>query len=233
MNCQTCRHQLLVDPLSEAPELLAHLAGCPECAREAARALAFEAKLRDALTAEAAERGTPRAVPARGGNISVAPPWLARAAALLLVALGAGWGGYHWGYRAALSPDLGQLVLQHIDGEQQSLYRLSSVPPSELAHALGESAARLADDPGRITYLRRCVIRDRLGIHLVVAGERGPVTVLLMPGEHLPTPMRVDARSLAGIIVPTDYGSLAVVGEPSEPVEPLVERFRRVVVWDL
>ena len=233
MNCQACRHQLLVDPLSEAPELLAHIAGCPECAREAERALAFEAKLRDALAAEPTAPGTTPGVPTRGGNISVAPPWRARAAAFLLVALGAGWAGYHLGYRTALSPDLDQLVLRHIDGERPSLYSLSSVPRAELAHALGESEARLVDDPGPITYLRRCVIRDRVGIHLVVVGERGPVTVLLMPGEHLPAPMRVHARSFAGIIVPTDYGSLAVVGEPSEPVEPLVERFRRAVVGDL
>jgi hypothetical protein len=67
-----------------------------------------------------------------------------------------------------------------------------------------------------VRYAGVCDIRRRPGAHLVLAGERGPVTVLLMPDE------RVSQRTAArrrpeGVILPVDGGSLAIVGSRGEP----------------
>jgi hypothetical protein len=68
---------------------------------------------------------------------------------------------------------------------------------------------------------------------MVVPGKRGPITVLIMPGEYLMQPRQVRSSRFSGVIVPTVYGSMAVVGEKLEPVEKVVEKMRRTIIWDV
>ena len=69
-------------------------------------------------------------------------------------------------------------------------------------------------------------------MHMVVPGQQGPITVLIMPGEYLMQAQQVRSPRFFGVIVPTVYGSMAVVGEKLEPVEEVVEKMQRAIIWD-
>jgi hypothetical protein len=59
----------------------------------------------------------------------------------------------------------------------------------------------------------------------------GPVTVFFMPGEMADTTMPVASARFNGQIVPTRWGSIAVVGEAGEAVDGLGERLAAAVRW--
>lgn len=71
------------------------------------------------------------------------------------------------------------------------------------------------------------------GLHLVVQGERGPVTLLLMPAQPVDGVLPLQAGEFQGVIMPLDHGSMAVVGNNGEPVMHLAERVRKSVHWHL
>ena len=98
---------------------------------------------------------------------------------------------------------------------------------------------QLSDYPARRTAqsrLRqrgRCRIRRWDGVHLVLRGRAGGVTVLLMPQEYRREPERVSSRRFSGVILPTPNGSMAVIGEKSEPLEDAARRIQGAILWHL
>ncbi len=53
MHCDEFRQRLMIDPLDTDPVFRGHASVCPDCAAEAERALAFEARLRAVLAQDA------------------------------------------------------------------------------------------------------------------------------------------------------------------------------------
>jgi len=72
-----------------------------------------------------------------------------------------------------------------------------------------------------VRYAGICDIRRRPGAHLVLAGERGPVTVLLMPDERVSQRAPLRTGDLEGVVLPVDGGSMAIVGSRGEPLNAL------------
>ncbi|MFW2439606.1 MAG: DUF3379 family protein [Arenicellales bacterium] len=80
------------------------------------------------------------------------------------------------------------------------------------------------DNIGKLNYANNCQIRKNTGAHLIVNGENGPVTVLVMPGEHIDEDINITPRRFDVAIYSTVYGSLAVVGEKGEQIPPIAEK---------
>jgi hypothetical protein len=246
MNCDDFRHQLLVDPSCKDAEFVHHAATCPDCAPEARRALAFEAKLRAALAAETRPHRIPTAKPvefsadrAQGRRI------IARAIVGTLI-LGLGFnlwfgGGIDRGMGPIVTAStagtpLATAILDHIDSEPAALAAEHPVPEPTLALLLVSTGIRIAPralgpELRPVRYAARCSLRDRDVIHLVLTGETGPVTLLLMPNEPVARAERIRSGRLEGLIVPAGRGSLAIIGEPEEPVTWIARRIQGEIVW--
>lgn len=226
MNCPEFHRWLMIDPNRREEQFLDHLGHCPECAREAERAREFEQKLLAAFDAE----------PLEGLAHAPAPPpagfrrWALAASLLLALGLSA-WFGLHSGLYPGLQTELSVAVLEHIKNEPGSLTEDRNLSAATVEVMLSALGARLTADPGPVRYLGHCHIRKQYGLHLVVPGKRGPVTVLLMPGEYVPERWALDSVRFSGLIVPTDYGSMAVVGARREPVETVIEKIQESVAW--
>jgi len=226
MNCREFRRWLMINPNRRDEQFLDHMGQCPECALEAERAWEFEKKLLAAFDAE----------PPKGLVQAPAPqPMEFRRWALatgLSLALGlSAWLGIHSGLYPGLQTELSVVVLNHIEDEPDSLHVDRNLSAEAVDLMLSGLGARLTADPGPVRYMGRCHIREQYGLHLVLAGKRGPVTVLFMPGEHAQERRILDSVSFSGVIVPTDYGSMAVVGARREPVETVIERMQKSVAW--
>jgi hypothetical protein len=85
---------------------------------------------------------------------------------------------------------------------------------------------------GDVTYAALCPFRGRTVAHFVVRGENGPVTVLLLPHVEVDGPTPIDEEGYSGTLVPMqEGGSIAVVGEPGEPLELIRDRVAAAVRW--
>jgi hypothetical protein len=74
---------------------------------------------------------------------------------------------------------------------------------------------------GLITYARSCVINGHTVPHLVIQGETGPVTVLLLPDEMIDAAIQLEGVGIRGVILPVGSGSIAIIGERDEPLEKM------------
>ncbi len=238
MDCLEFRHYLLIDPLCRDADFVTHRAECAGCDRETARAVKLEKQLHGALFVEppeglrdrillvhALDHDKPRRI--------FRPRWLAMAASLLLIVGIAGGLGHHWADMWIGASGLEVTVLNHINDEIEHLHEDHNLQVADLEVLLAPFGARLKNSLGRVNYAGRCNIRKHSGVHLVVPGQQGPVTVLLMPREYVKDRQTVRSARFSGVIVPTSYGSMAVVGEKGEPLDGVVNMLAEKITWTI
>lgn len=181
----------------------------------------FEALLEDALRVD-----PPRLRGRRG------PAYLPVAAAAALVLAAAAWIGLR--IQAPTEADsLGAELVAHIQHEPQSLVvTAESAPPGRIDAVLQRAGATLRRPVGLVSYATLCPFRGRMVAHFVVQGERSPVTVMLLPDEHLAKATPVREGDFVGTIVPIrGGGSVAIVGQPDEDVEQIRDRVVEAIQW--
>ena len=123
-------------------------------------------------------------------------------------------------------------VLAHLDHEPRSL-RVTDVPVSDrrLQRAVPASMAVFDRDETLITYANPCIINGKRVPHLVVQGQHGPITILLMPEEKVDETTPLDGDSVHGVILPVGEGSIAIIGPREESLEPIQENVRASLTW--
>lgn len=112
-------------------------------------------------------------------------------------------------------------VIEHLGPEISSMRLVSTeVSASKLESVLAPAGATMDQAPGVVSYAKSCLINGKLVPHLVVQGEAGPVTVLLMPGEAIDGPVSIMRDGFEGVILPVgDGGSIAIIGRDKASVE--------------
>jgi hypothetical protein len=129
-------------------------------------------------------------------------------------------------------PSLADEIVAHLDHEPYAL-RVSDEPVDDrrLAKVVPANVAAMNHDAGLITYAQTCVINGRKIPHLVIQGQRGPVTILLLPDEALDAPVPIEGDSINGVILPVGGGSVAIIGEREEKLEAIQQNVVNSVTW--
>lgn len=102
----------------------------------------------------------------------------------------------------------------------------------ELEHLFASVNLKLNGNLGEVTFAKPCYIREQLSLHLTLAGDKGPVTVLIMPDSFINKAIKVNNTNLHGIIVPCPKGSMAILGAPKETLAQVETRFRNSITWN-
>lgn len=241
MNCLDFHRLTLSDPNSHDAGYLQHARQCAACRGYAERGAAFEGSLREAMAVEVPADLLPDIMLQQAISAEQSPQrhcvepsaWWARppltlAASLLGVML-AGWLGLQWFGSAELSfPDE---VIAHIEHEIAHLHEAGEVGDAKVAALIGSFGGHVGGRLGKVSYAGSCTIRNRKGLHMVLDGERGPVTVLFVPGEQPGNETRFNRDGYQGELVPAGGGSLAIVGEQGEPLAPIITRLDDAIAW--
>lgn len=238
MNCLEFRRVVQADPSSRDPAVLRHRQECAACAAVSARAAELEQQLQRALKVEVPEDLASRILLRQSFKPHHRRPWWRRAplyaaaaGVILALALSA----------AFLVPPRGhpieQGVLARMASEPYALTRTERVEDAQLVSILEQANLRLAGERallGDITFAHLCVVNSKVAAHLVVEGLRGRVTILLMPGQRVERTRRIQSDELIGVLVPMgEEGTLAILGRPGEPFEPVEQNVRAAVRWEI
>jgi hypothetical protein len=234
MNCLEFRRELLQDPYAANEAQLKHEAACEECARFSQRTRAREAALRGLLN-------SPAPPPELAERIRLAariqqradrrrPFWLAAVASVML-AVTLSMVSLYANRMDRSHMALAQSVIDHIEDEATHLHVSETTPVARVQEVFARFGATLNGRIGEVAFAAECLMHNRTGIHLILKGRQGPVTVLLMPGEHPGRVLPVRNARFDGEILPTDWGAVAVIGEPGEHIAPLALRVTQVVRW--
>lgn len=129
---------------------------------------------------------------------------------------------------------LAEEVLAHMDHEPAAL-RVTDVPVSDgrLARTVPATLAVFDRGEALITYAQTCIINGKRVPHLVIQGQRGPVTILLLPEEKTADVTPLDGASVRGFIIPVGDGSIAIIGDREEALEPIRDNVISSVTWTI
>lgn len=131
--------------------------------------------------------------------------------------------------------DLATDVIAHVLHEPDLLLPADTpADGAEFDQVLREAGARFSVTPPAVSFVRLCPFRGHMVAHFVVRASHGPVTVLLLPDEHVDALTPLDEQGFIGTIVPLDAGgSIAVVGEADEDIEEVRNQVAGALRWRL
>ena len=241
MNCEEYREAIAADPRASSEATAGHAALCESCAAFTADMRALDRRIARALEIEVPALGMPDLSAVDGGNVSALPvakrsilsrpTWLAIAASFVLAAIvGIQLFGTIPGGEASLS----EQILAHLDHEPGAL-RVTDVAVSneQLDRVVNPSVSSMDRDIGLISYAQSCIINGKTVPHLVMQGEKGPITLLLMPDEKVSAATTIVGESVNGVILPVGSGSIAIIGRSDEALDEIEQRVIDSVEWRL
>ena len=234
MNCKDYKEAMTADPGFEDES--GHVDSCASCQAYSAEILALDERIAAAMELnvpalkmpELPEIETEKVVSLVARRSMPKPVWFALAATVLLAV-----------FVGIRTPDMGLMegtleeqVLAHVDHEPRAL-RVTSTPVSDsrLAEVVPEDLAAMNHDAGLITYAQSCIINGKAIPHLVIQGEYGPVTILLMPEERISAAKSLDGVNIQGVILPVGNGSIAIIGNREEQLDRIKQNVLDSVTW--
>ena len=193
MNCEDYRQAIAADPSFDGGA--GHLSECAACQTYRNEMIILDQTINRALLLDVPELHVPElpelstsrpdnviALRKRSWLPQSSPAWIAIAATVVVAALlsirliGTG----------IEYDSLADEILAHVDHEPFALRVTDeTVTDERLAAAVPANVAQLDRSTGLITYAQSCLINGHQVPHLVIQGERGPVTILLMPEEMI------------------------------------------------
>lgn len=231
MNCMEFRRLVDTDPDSKDEDFVRHKAECESCAAFAARAGRFVRVLNQAAHFDPPENLASRILlkqsflPARSRFSRRRV--LALAASLVAAAGVAVTAGYVVNFQDPLAREIFTLI----DYADYALKPRVPLDEQPIARAVSRAGLKLEGRLEKVTFAGNCLLQQKIAGHLVIQGEKGPVTVFLIRRISLDSETRIRSESLRGVVVPVNGGAVAVVGAPDEQLDELVERVTAAVRW--
>ncbi len=232
MNCEEYRQAISADPAFDGGA--DHVSACAECQAYRREMQALNLKIAKAMQLSVPALKLPE-LPAVDNVVPLAareplskPVWFAMAASVVFaVIMGArllGIGVSH--------DSLGEEIIAHLDHEPYAL-RVTNTPVSDsrLQRVVPADVAEMDHSAGLITYAQTCVIDGKDVPHLVIQGETGPVTILLMPDQAVSAAENLEGENIHGVILPVGNGSVAIIGPREEPLERVEKSVLDSVTW--
>ena len=126
---------------------------------------------------------------------------------------------------------LTEFVYEHIIHEPEALAASKSVKQAVVRATLSDFGIALKSPIGKITHVRLCPIGNTHGLHLVIQGINGPVTLLFMPTVQINQKIPIKQYEFIGYITPTEVGSIVIIGGENEPLENIETKVVNAIEW--
>ena len=237
MNCKDYKEAIAADS-SQAFDGADHAVACESCADFRDEMLALDKRIAAALEIAVPDLELPELPPLGEDDANVvslpfrrerqlsAPVWVGLAASLVIATVV----GVRFLSNDVVYPSLADEIIAHLDHELGALQVTDkAVSERKLSRVVERDVAEI--DIGLITYARSCVINGHTIPHLVIQGERGPITLLLLPDEMVDSAVALEGVGITGVILPVGNGSIAIIGERDEPLDNLKNRLVNSVKW--
>ncbi|PJG60072.1 DUF3379 family protein [Aeromonas cavernicola] len=131
---------------------------------------------------------------------------------------------------------LADVAMAHLHTEAPFISRLDErVNLSAINAKMGAYGATLLGMGGlKVTYVNHCSFYQGPALHMVMQGQKGPVTLFLVP-KHLPltVPATFAEGTLKGEIVPLKGANMVLIGDRQEPLTPMADQLQSRLHWSI
>ena len=118
---------------------------------------------------------------------------------------------------------LAHAVVAHVAGEVDFAKPANTQDLSQVLKQAGVDADVV---PGKVTYAHTCWLRGHWVPHLLVQTSSGPVTVIVMPDEHIKGRTSFHDSGYDGVIVPAQRGSIAVLAQGTADIADVAKQMK-------
>jgi hypothetical protein len=131
--------------------------------------------------------------------------------------------------------NIGTVALQHV---QEEYYFTEKVDENASLSTVNAKLARYGglakDDLGDVLYVNHCDFDGRPGLHMIIQGEQGRITVFVVPDDAgLRSSPDFYNQRLKGITENLGKVSLVIVGEKDEPLEKMKLKLKENIQWQI
>lgn len=112
--------------------------------------------------------------------------------------------------------DLKAAVVEHLYEDSHALDTFKAYSKVDINTVLATMGGKLSDPIGNVSYLSRCIVGKNLGLHMVIQGQSGLVTVLLLPSESIAGKTHFSDDNFMGIMLPSQKGVVVIVSEKKD-----------------
>jgi len=213
MNCLAARRIISTDITDKSSEFMQHVANCSACKSFYEKQLKFNAVLKKAVEVDVPEGLAARIMVEhqmnqKKENSKKKYSWSAIAASIMLV--------FTVATVTTLQspPAIAGVILEHVHDEMFLLEDKKRVTLESLNQLLKPHGVIADENIGVATHAGNCMIQDKLGVHIVFAGENAPVTLIVFP-EPLDRSKKVKIGDdmFKGVLMNTKKGTLALISE--------------------
>lgn len=233
-NCDEYREAISANPAFEGGD--EHLTVCSECQAYRREMQSLNVKIAKAMLLGVPALTLPELPTIDTQNIATMaarkplskPVWFAMAASVMVaVVISVRMFGVGITYDS-----LGDEILAHLDHEPAALRVTgAAVSDKRLQKIVSADIARMDHSAGLITYAQSCKINGKRVPHLVIQGESGPITILLMPDEAVAEAEQLEGENIRGVILPVGEGSIAIIGDREEQLDRVEKSVLNSVTW--
>lgn len=230
MECLEYRRICGADPRNDDPVFVAHEQDCQACAGYAVKIRAFDKIIAEALRVDVPDSDVSRqAVPSPDSEVRSwhRPVWLGLAASLLMtvgVATGV--------WLSTSQQSIAESVIAHMGHEDYAMVATDQrLPIASVQKVMNRSGASIDQNLAAVSYARSCFFRGRFVPHLVVQGEYGPVTVMILPNVHVESATRFEEDGYKGTLLPSGEGSIAIISSDDIFSEDVENTISKAVEW--
>ena len=236
MNCDDYKQAIGADPSFDGGA--GHLSECQSCQEYRREMQALDLKIGRALALDVPELVMPSLDDVDTGNIVTlesrrrvtTKTWFSVAATVALAAfIGFRYGPDNTSGYASLADE----VLAHVTHAPAALQVTDKkVSDDHLRDIVPASMANMDHSSGLITFAETCPISGYDVPHLVIQGEHGPITIMLLPNEKISEAISLNDENSHGVILPVGDGSIAIVGSREEKLEDVQKLILQSVTWE-
>ena len=153
------------------------------------------------------------------------------AASVLVAVLFSGlWQNPQHSHQALTGEDMVAHIIEHVEHDPDLMKPQSlALSESELNQLFAKVGATLQQPVDFMSYAGECDVEGQKGLHIVMQDERGPVTIIVMPGHQIDAMIAFNKSGYTGELVPVKGGLVAVVGSTASQLTLAQSRFFKAV----
>lgn len=142
-----------------------------------------------------------------------------------------------WRYEPVQNPVLAREILTHVYAEEKFLESSNRIALNEVNDRMSSRIkAHLEASPAtealEVRFAKDCFVSKQTTMHLIITGETGPVSVMMMPGKIVEKVTAVDDDRFSGTITPVGNGTLIVLGNHREPIGKYTRLVQDNLQWE-
>ena len=236
MNCDDYKQAIGADPRFDGGA--GHLSDCQSCQEYRREMQALDLQIGRALALDVPQLVMPSLDGVDTGNVVALEPrrriamktWYSVAATVALAVFI----GFRFGVDHGQQFDsLAEEVLAHTTHEPAALQVTDKkVSDDKLRQVVPANIAAMDHSAGLITFAETCPIGGHDVPHLVIQGEYGPITIMLLPNEKISEAISLNDENSHGVILPVGDGSIAIIGSREEKLEEVQKQLLQSVTWE-